>query len=198
MNQLITLVFLVLTTAAAFAQSERTDVYTIKKIFIDELKVFEISKGDTITRFSDAEKINGGYSRKVITYTGTYNFFTRISTGALEIIKDENVLVTIPKDNILKLDAAEYHLYKNLQSGSADRLYTYKEGEKAVVSFRFYKERKLRTLEIIQHEPFPSDHQEIMDLYIKYLAMREVFEQSNLPAFIAIFTIGLVLSYVSI
>lgn len=187
-----------LSSAQTEPQIEYKDVYTITKRFINELKVFEISRGDTITRFYDAEKLNGGYNRKVITYTGTYNFFTRISTGALEITKDGKVLITIPKNNVLKLDGAEYHLDKSIQSGSADRLYTYKEGEQAVVSFRFYKEGKSRILEITQHQPFPTSHEEIMDLYIKYMAMREVFHQSNLPAIIAVVVVGLALKYVAI
>lgn len=196
----VSLVFAAFTSSSAQVeiQIENKDVYTITKRFINELKVFEISRGDTVTRFYDAEKLNGGYNRKVITYTGTYNFFTRISTGALEITKDGNVLITIPKNGVLKLDDAEYHLDKNIQSSSADRLYTYKEGEKAVVSFRFYKEGKSRILELTQHQPFPSAHEEIMDLYIKYMAMREVFHQSNLPAIIAVVVVGLALKYVAI
>lgn len=187
-----------ISSAQVELQPGHKDVYTITKRFIDEVKVFEISRGDTVTRFYDAEKLNGGYNRKVITYTGTYDFFTRISTGALEITKDGSVLITIPKDNILKLDGAEYHLDKSIQSGSANRLYTYKEEEKAVVSFRFYKEGKSRILEITQHQPFPSSHEEIMDLYIKYMAMREIFHQSNLPAIIAVVVVGLALKYVAI
>lgn len=202
MNPVIPIFLFIVVFTTSFGQTEpqieRKDVYTITKRFINEVKVFEISRGDTVTRFYDAEKLNGGYNRKVITYTGTYNFFTRISTGALEITKDGKVLITIPKNGVLKLDDAEYHLDKNIQSSSADRLYTYKEGEQAVVSFRFYKEGKSRILEITQHQPFPSAHEEIMDLYIKYMAMREVFHQSNLPAIIAVVVVGLALKYVAI
>lgn len=181
-----------------FAQTEQKNIYSIKKIFIDEVKIFEISRGDTITRFYDSEKMNGGYNRKVITYTGTYNFFTRISTGDLEISKDEKLIVVIPKGDILKLDGASYHLDKSIQKGSSQRLYTYLADQKEVVSFRFYKESKSRVLEINQLQQFPASHQEILDLCIKYVAMREVFHQSNLPGIIAIVAVGLALKFVAI
>ncbi|MEP2669660.1 MAG: hypothetical protein ABJH04_11725 [Cyclobacteriaceae bacterium] len=181
-----------------FAQSGQKNFYSIKKIFIDEVKTFEISRGDTITRFYDAEKMNGGYNRKVITYTGTYNFFTRISTGDLEISREDKLIIVIPKGDKLTLDGISYHLDKNIEKGSTQRLYTYLENEKEVVSFKFYKEGKSRVLEINQLQPFPASHQEIMDLYIQYLAMREVFHQSNLPGIIAVMVVGLALKFVAI